>query len=452
MTPRLRRLANLLLGLMALGLLVLGGTALVPIAQGDSRVALLVVAGFGIAGVAGWLLHDLLRSHFDDLRLLYTALQLLSRGEVPPERLVTRWDKGTPDEVGQIARVVVEMASRRAAERGRPDQRLAAVIAALGDAVVVVTETGQVSLINAVGRALLGHDRAAVGTSIYAALERGPLAAALDDARRRQRRPVEARLRTVAGEPLAARVTDLGEHAGAVIAIAAREVEHYAAVEHALDLHDVPPPPVPPRPDTPLERLSCLVLDTETTGLDVTIDTMCAVGAVRVHGARIYPGASLDRLVHPGRSIPPRSTAVHGITNAMVAGVAGPEGVMPELLAMMRDTVLVGHNIGFDIAMLRKGAAAAGIAWQDPPWLDTLLLAAALEPSETDLNLESIALRLGVDVSGRHTALGDSLVTAEVYVRMLPLLAERGVTTFGEALAFARTATRVIASQKRAGW
>jgi DNA polymerase-3 subunit epsilon len=72
------------------------------------------------------------------------------------------------------------------------------------------------------------------------------------------------------------------------------------------------------------------------------------------------------------------------------------------------------------------------------PVLDTLLLDAALHPDHEAHSLESVAERLGVDVIGRHTALGDALVTAEVFVRLLALLQQRGNETLGEALATSR--------------
>jgi DNA polymerase-3 subunit epsilon len=68
------------------------------------------------------------------------------------------------------------------------------------------------------------------------------------------------------------------------------------------------------------------------------------------------------------------------------------------------------------------------------PVLDTLLLSAAVHPTLEDHRLESIAERLGVRVIGRHTALGDALVTAEVFLRLLALLGERGIETLGAAL------------------
>jgi DNA polymerase-3 subunit epsilon len=65
--------------------------------------------------------------------------------------------------------------------------------------------------------------------------------------------------------------------------------------------------------------------------------------------------------------------------------------------------------------------------------LDTLLLSAVASPEQASHSLEDIASRLGVPVVGRHTALGDALVTGEVFLRLLPLLAKRGVRTLGEA-------------------
>jgi DNA polymerase-3 subunit epsilon len=70
--------------------------------------------------------------------------------------------------------------------------------------------------------------------------------------------------------------------------------------------------------------------------------------------------------------------------------------------------------------------------------LDTLLLSAAVHPESRSHGLEEIAGRLGVAVVGRHTALGDALVTAEVFLRLLPLLAERGIRTLAEARAAAQ--------------
>ena len=72
------------------------------------------------------------------------------------------------------------------------------------------------------------------------------------------------------------------------------------------------------------------------------------------------------------------------------------------------------------------------------PGVDTLLLDAALHPDHEGHSLEAIADRFGLDVLGRHTALGDALLTGEVLVRLLALLQQRGITTLGQALEASR--------------
>jgi DNA polymerase-3 subunit epsilon len=82
---------------------------------------------------------------------------------------------------------------------------------------------------------------------------------------------------------------------------------------------------------------------------------------------------------------------------------------------------------------LQLKEAATGIVF-DQPVLDTLLLSALVHPQQASHRLEAIAERFGVPVLGRHTALGDAIVTAEVFVKLLPLLADKGIRTLGQAL------------------
>ncbi len=81
---------------------------------------------------------------------------------------------------------------------------------------------------------------------------------------------------------------------------------------------------------------------------------------------------------------------------------------------------------------LQLKEARTGIVF-DQPVLDTLLLSALVHPHQDSHRLEAIAERLDVPVLGRHTALGDAMVTAEVFLKLIPLLAERGIHTLGQA-------------------
>jgi DNA polymerase III subunit epsilon len=69
----------------------------------------------------------------------------------------------------------------------------------------------------------------------------------------------------------------------------------------------------------------------------------------------------------------------------------------------------------------------------DQPVLDTLLLSAVVHPNQESHRLEAIAERFDVTVIGRHTALGDAMVTAEVFQKLIPLLADKGIHTLGQA-------------------
>ena len=183
----------------------------------------------------------------------------------------------------------------------------------------------------------------------------------------------------------------------------------------------------------PLLELTYTVFDTETTGLDPNRgDEIIAIGAVRIVRGRVLRAETFETLVDPQRSVPSASSAVHGITAAMLQDQPPIGQALGRFWRFAEDTVLVGHNAAFDMRFLQLKEDATGVRFRQPV-LDTLLLAAVAQPAEMSHGLEAIAARLGVEVVGRHTALGDALATAEVFLRLLPLLAAQGIRTLGEA-------------------
>jgi DNA polymerase-3 subunit epsilon len=182
-----------------------------------------------------------------------------------------------------------------------------------------------------------------------------------------------------------------------------------------------------------LTRLSYTVFDTETTGLAPSQgDEIVSIGAVRVVNGRLLSHEVFEQFVNPRRRLPPNATRIHGITDEMVKQAPAIERALPAFRRFCEDTVLVAHNAAFDLRFLQLKERETGARF-DQPVLDTLMLSAIVYPSHSDHTLETIAHRLGITVVGRHTALGDALLTAEVFLKMLPLLAAKGISTLGEA-------------------
>ena len=187
--------------------------------------------------------------------------------------------------------------------------------------------------------------------------------------------------------------------------------------------------------DRPLLELAYTAFDTETTGLSPSDgDEIISIGAVRILNGRLLEQECFDRLVRPRAPLRRESQAVHGITEAMLAGQPFIERVLPGFHRFAEDTVLVAHNAAFDMRLLQLAQARTGVAFVQPV-IDTLLLSALVHPGHADSEhrLEIIAARLGVRVVGRHTALGDAMVTGEVFLKLIPLLAERGIVTLRQA-------------------
>jgi len=184
-----------------------------------------------------------------------------------------------------------------------------------------------------------------------------------------------------------------------------------------------------------LSELAYTVFDTETTGLEPNSgDEIISIGAVRIVNGRLLRSETFESLIDPRRAISPASVQVHGITPDLLIGQPLIGQVLPRFWRFAEDTVLVGHNAAFDMRFLQLKEASTGVKFRQPV-LDTLLLSAVVQPSESSHSLEAIAARLGIAAIGRHTALGDALVTAEVFLALIPLLAAIGVQTLGEARA-----------------
>jgi DNA polymerase-3 subunit epsilon len=198
--------------------------------------------------------------------------------------------------------------------------------------------------------------------------------------------------------------------------------------------------------DTLLDDLVYVVFDTETTGLHSERgDEICQIAAVRIVNGRRIGGEVFDTLVNPQRPIPSASTKVHGITDAMVSDAPMIAQDGPQFHAFAQDAVLVAHNAPFDLAFLRRRSHEMGVEF-DHPVLDTVLLSAVIYGQSEVHSLDALTHRLGITIPQevRHTALGDTVATAEAFLKLLPALKARGIATFGDVVAAQRQHGRLL--------
>lgn len=201
---------------------------------------------------------------------------------------------------------------------------------------------------------------------------------------------------------------------------------------------------------TRLADLTCVVFDTETTGLTPS-DRIVQIAGLRLARGRLT-GERFETLVNPGRPIPAASTAIHGIDDAMVADAPH----LTEALAAFRhfcdDSVLIAHNAPFDMSFLRRAEPETGLRF-DNRVLDTVLLSALIWGQAATHSLDALTERLGIVIppEARHTAMGDTIATAEAFLRLIPPLSAKGVVRFEDAVAEARRHRRLIADANLTG-
>ena len=189
---------------------------------------------------------------------------------------------------------------------------------------------------------------------------------------------------------------------------------------------------------TPLGSVAGVAFDTETTGLDARSARLLQIGAVKLSGSAIEPGARFERLINPGVPIPKSASAIHGIADADVAGAPPFKTVIADLEAFLGSAVLIGHTLSYDMAILKREYALAGAVWRPPRLLDIRLLAEIAVPTLAQFDLDRICEWLGVEIEGRHTAMGDALAAAHAFVALIPHLRQRGIRTLAEAEAASR--------------
>lgn len=183
---------------------------------------------------------------------------------------------------------------------------------------------------------------------------------------------------------------------------------------------------------TPFNKLTYTVVDTETTGYTPKYAKMVEIAAVK-----IYPDFTIDyentfsELINPEISIPYNAYKVHNISNDMVKDKPLIHEIMPSFLSFAENSVIVGHNINFDMRFIKHEAQNCNLSLPFNHVLDTLSLSKKavpnLEAYKLDNLIEYFNIKLDIKDSDRHRALFDAVNTAIVMIKCMEILENKGI-------------------------
>ncbi len=170
---------------------------------------------------------------------------------------------------------------------------------------------------------------------------------------------------------------------------------------------------------------SIVAIDLETTGLDPEKDTIIEIGAIRFTEHRVED--EFSTLVNPRRTIQPFITQLTGISNEMVSHAPDLRPTLAELAVFVDNSIVVGHNVNFDLSFLRKRGFL-----EENQSIDTYDLASVLLPTSTRYNLTFLAGFLAIPIEDMHRALNDARVTMHVYQKLLAKIEEIPIELLAE--------------------
>jgi len=190
-----------------------------------------------------------------------------------------------------------------------------------------------------------------------------------------------------------------------------------------------------------VSEMEFAVVDTELTGLSEIKDTIISIGSLKIKGKSIKMGEVFYRTVKPQSFVKKDSIIVHEITPAELESCPDIIPILKEYLNFVKDLIIVGHCISIDIAFLKRAIHKHLNQTYEPLAIDTFaiyrwLIQKGLLPEEfiNNKSLRDIANSLGIEAKQMHDSLSDAFVTAQVFQRLITLLAEIKIYTVDELL------------------
>ena len=171
---------------------------------------------------------------------------------------------------------------------------------------------------------------------------------------------------------------------------------------------------------------SFVVFDLETTGFSAAKNKIIEIGAVKVVNGSITERFST--FVNPKVPIPYEIEQLTHITDDMVLDAPMIHEILPQFMEFCQNAVMVAHNADFDMSFIRHNCDLLGLECEKTV-LDTVALARVLLPSLNRFKLNTIAKALNISLENHHRAVDDAACTAEIFIKFVEMLRERGIET-----------------------
>lgn len=169
---------------------------------------------------------------------------------------------------------------------------------------------------------------------------------------------------------------------------------------------------------TPLSRLRCVVVDTETSGLDAQRAALISIGACAVEGGAVAVAPGFDVLLAQARASDAANVLVHGIGHAAQSTGERAEAALLAYLEFARRDLLIGYHTLFDVTLLQRAVHQnLGVRYR-PPYLDLALLLPALldMPATGSWTLDQWLGHFALESIARHCAISDAFATAQLWL------------------------------------
>ncbi len=172
-----------------------------------------------------------------------------------------------------------------------------------------------------------------------------------------------------------------------------------------------------------------VVFDIETTGFSCVNNKIIEIGGVKVKNGQIV--GHFSEFINPQCPIPYEIVKLTSITDEMVMEADVVEGVLPRFLDFCEGAVLVAHNAVFDMSFIEENARRQKLAF-DFTCIDTLGLSRSLLTEQAKHTLDAVAKTLKVSLENHHRAVDDAQATAEIFIKLMDMVREKGVETLAD--------------------